>query len=35
VKVLAVRAGAASGMRRLAGSAPAVPATPAPRDRSR
>lgn len=32
VKVLAVRAGAASGMRRLAGSAPA---TPGPQDRSR
>jgi hypothetical protein len=36
VKVLAVRAGAASGMRRLAASAPADrPVTPAPRDRSR
>ena len=34
VKVIAVRAGAASGMRRLAGSAPAERST-APRDRSR
>jgi hypothetical protein len=36
VKVLAVRAGAASGMRRLAGGAAAqAPAAPASRDRSR
>ena len=35
VKVLAVRAGAASGMRRLAGSAPAGRAPSAPPDRSR
>jgi hypothetical protein len=36
VKVLAVRAGAASGMRRLAGGAPATGTpTPADRDRSR
>jgi len=35
VKVLAVRAGAASGMRRLAGSAPTGRAPSAPPDRSR
>jgi hypothetical protein len=35
VKVLAVRAGAASGMRRLAGSAPTAPVAPGSRDRSR
>ena len=35
VKVLAVRAGAASGIRRLAGPAPQVNGSSAPRDRSR